>query len=67
MAKEENGFEKMTSENESEDGVVEHSKEQEFERIKISIVFFSQQLKPALPNMLHDAPGPSNESSDAQS
>ena len=37
--RDENGIERMTSENESEDGVIEHSKEQELESIKICLKF----------------------------
>ena len=39
IVREENGIERMTSENESEDGVIEHSKDQELESIKICLIF----------------------------
>ena len=41
IVREENGFEKMTSENESKDGVVKHFKEQKLESRKICQKFLS--------------------------
>ena len=46
--REENGFEKITAENESEDGVTEHSKEQEFGSRKICLKFNLRRIGGAL-------------------
>ena len=48
MKEKENGFEKMTSENESKDGVVELSKEQELESRKICQKFEPRDIGEAL-------------------